>query len=152
MCACITTQIHQPVNQQGSSPWNNQSKQQTVPFARFHSDKDKVCSTEAFQSQGHWGFPSRWSSFLCSHRYSAWLRRLEVECPTTQRPSPQVSPVQSQECSLRVPWRLSKLGIWDCHCLGASSIPDLGTSTCHGRSQKKTNNKKKKTKRSAASN
>ena len=40
---------------------------------------------------------------------------------------------------LGVPWWLSRLSIWLCHCCGSShscgtrSIPGLGTSTCQGR-------------------
>ena len=36
-----------------------------------------------------------------------------------------------------VPWWLSRIRIWCCHCCGMSLIPVLGTSTCHGRDQKK---------------
>ena len=42
----------------------------------------------------------------------------------------------------RVPWWLSRLRIWHCHCCdsghccGVGSIPYLGTSACHGHGQK----------------
>ena len=36
-----------------------------------------------------------------------------------------------------VPWWLSVLRIWHCHCSGLGSVPGLGTSTCHRHNQKR---------------
>ena len=47
-------------------------------------------------------------------------------------------------CMEGVPWWLSRLRIWHCHCCGLGSIPGPGTSACWGNSQKKKKKKKKR--------
>ena len=54
---------------------------------------------------------------------------------------------------LRVPWWLSELRAWCCHCCssgqycGLGSIPGLGTTACHRCSQKKKEKRKEKKKK-----
>ena len=55
--------------------------------------------------------------------------------------------VSDQSRTGGVPWGLSGLRIWHCHCSRAGSVPGLGTSACHRCGKKKKTKKKKKKKK-----
>ena len=56
--------------------------------------------------------------------------------------SPQPFHSASHIRNTNVPWWLSGLRIWRCHCCGSGSIPGSGTAMCHGTAKKKRKERK----------
>ena len=60
--------------------------------------------------------------------------------PKTEKPQTRRRYVQMMtliDCHAGVPWWLSRLRTWHCHCCGGGLISGLGTCACHGCGQKK---------------